>query len=50
MTALERLHVLAGELGADELAVLCLVAERFGIGGFAPMRGRRSLGLGGWRV
>lgn len=32
MNALERLHALAGELGADELAVLCLVAERLKIG------------------
>ncbi len=32
MTASERLHCVARDLGADELAVLCLVAERLKIG------------------
>lgn len=32
MTALERLCAIAADLGADERAVLCLVAERLKIG------------------
>lgn len=32
MTPMERLHAVASELGVDELAVLCLVAERLRLG------------------